>query len=369
MTGPRRNLPASVTARLLKRAKQTGDDYQILLTSFCFERFLYRLGASDIRERFVLKGAMLLRLWTDQPYRATRDLDLLRKGDGSTDAIRSDVQAICTAKVEPDAVVFDPASIRVEAIRAEDEYSGTRATLLAHCGNARLTLQIDLGVGDSVWPVPRACVYPTLLDFPPPQVLAYPREAVVAEKLEAMVVLGDRNTRIKDFFDLHHLASHFDFDREILAEAIRRTFARRRTPIPQGEPIGLTPAYWENPSRPAQVRAFVRRAGLTAGNDPGADEIVRLLGAFLLPVLDDLRRGAHVMGFWEQGGAVEFLASLSLARIWIVLHSTKALTCKMGQSYPRNYPRSQRYYPKNHLGKGRPDEVGALGSPQMTWSY
>lgn len=154
MTSPTRNLPASVAARLLNRAKQTGDVYQTLLTSFCFERFLYRLGVSDARERFVLKGAMLLRLWSDQPYRATRDLDLLRKGDGSFDAIRSDVRAICAAKVEPDAVVFDTDSIRIEAIRAEDKYSGTRVTLLARCGPARLTLQIDLGLGDSVWPAP-----------------------------------------------------------------------------------------------------------------------------------------------------------------------------------------------------------------------
>lgn len=302
MTGQRRNLPASVAARLLQRAKQTGDDYQILLTSFCFERFLYRLGVSDIRERFVLKGATLLRLWSDQPYRATRDLDMLRKGDGSFDAIQSDVQAICTMEVAPDAIVFDPSSIRIEAIRAEDEYSGARATLQASCGPARLTLQIDLGVGDSVWPMPRACVYPALLDFPPPQVLAYPREAVVAEKLEAMVVLGDRNSRIKDFFDLHYLASHFSFDRAVMAEAIRRTFARRRTPIPQEEPIGLTSAYWENPSRPAQVQAFVRRAGLTGADKPGANEIVLLIGAFLLPLLDDLRRGDRREGNWVPGG-------------------------------------------------------------------
>ena len=302
MTGLTRNLSASVAARLLNRAKQTGDVYQTLLTSFCFERFLYRLGESDARDRFVLKGAMLLRLWSDQPYRATRDLDLLRKGDGSFDTIRRDVQAVCTTEVEPDAIVFDSDSIRIEAIRAEDEHSGTRATLLARCGAARLTLQIDIGVGDSVWPAPRTCVYPTLLDFPAPQVLAYPREVVVAEKLDAMVVLGDRNSRIKDFFDLYYLASHFDFDRATLAEAIRRTFERRRTPIPQEEPIGLTPAYWKNPSRPAQVQAFVRRAGLTAADDPGESEIVRLLGAFLLPVLADLRRSARCEGIWVPGG-------------------------------------------------------------------
>jgi hypothetical protein len=301
MTGGKSNLPASVAARLLHQAKQTGDDYQTLLTSFCFERFLYRLGTSDVRERFVLKGAMLLRLWSDQPYRTTRDLDLLRQGDGSFEAIRGDIQTICAVPTEPDAVVFDSNAIRIQAIRAEDEYAGTRATLPVRCGTARLNLQIDMGIGDSVWPVPRSCVYPALLDFPSPTVLAYPREAVVAEKLEALVVLGDRNSRIKDFFDLHHLATHFEFDRATLTEAVRRTFERRRTPIPAEEPIGLTPAYWENPSRPAQVRAFARRAGLVLPDDPGS-QFAGLFRAFLLPILDELRAGDGRPGTWGPGG-------------------------------------------------------------------
>lgn len=301
MSGGQSNLPASVAARLLHRARETGDVYQTLLTSFCFERLLYRLGESDARERFVLKGAMLLRLWSDQPYRATRDLDLLRQGDGSHAAIRSDVQAICAVPVEPDGIVFDADAIRIEPIRAEDEYAGTRVTLLAHCGTARLTLQIDMGLGDSVWPAARSCRYPALLDFPSPRILAYPREAVVAEKLEAMVVLGDRNSRIKDFFDLHHLASHFEFDRATLSEAIRRTFERRRTPIPEEEPLGLTAAYWENPSRPAQVRAFARRAGLTLAVDPGT-EFAQALGAFLSPVLEDVRQQIRCEGTWPPEG-------------------------------------------------------------------
>ncbi len=301
MSGRKKNLPASVAARLLNRAKQTGDDYQTLLTSFCFERFLYRLGASEVRDRFVLKGAMLLRLWSDQPYRATRDLDLLRRGDGSFEAIRSDVKTICTTPVEADAVAFDADAIRIEAIRAEDEYAGTRTILPTRCGTARLNLQIDIGLGDSVWPPPQPCSYPSLLEFPAPGVLAYPREAVVAEKLEALVVLGDRNSRIKDFFDLHHLAGHFAFDRATLAEAVRRTFARRQVPISAEPPIGLTPAYWENPTRPAQVRAFARRAGLAVPDDPG-EGFVGLLGAFLLPILDDARRGVPCAGKWPPGG-------------------------------------------------------------------
>jgi len=295
------NLPASVAARLLRLAKQTGDDYQTLLTSYCFERFLHRLGLSSVRDRFVLKGAMLLRLWSDRPYRSTRDLDLLRRGDTSFDAIRDDLRTICITAVEPDAVVFDADAIRIEAIRAEDEYAGARATLPARSGTARLLLQIDMGVGDAVWPTAQTRAYPTLLDLPAPEVLVYPREAVVAEKLEAMVVLGDRNSRIKDFFDLHHLASRFEFDRATLAQAVRRTFARRGTPSPIDDPIGLTIAYWENASRPAQVRAFARRARLDVPTAP-AEQLGGVLRTFLLPIIGDLRDNVRPDGTWEPGG-------------------------------------------------------------------
>jgi hypothetical protein len=153
----------------------------------------------------------------------------------------------------------------------EDEYAGTRATLPARCGKARLSLQIAMGLADAVWPAPESCVYPTLLDFPAPELLAYPREAVVAEKFEAMVVLGDRNSRIKDFFNLHHLATRFEFDRATLTEAVRRTFERRRTPLPEE-------------------------------SDGFADECARLLGGFLAPVLGDLRTGRTPACTWRPGG-------------------------------------------------------------------
>jgi len=301
MTGAGGNLPASVAQRLLNKARETGDDYQILLTSYCFERFLYRLGVSAVCDRFVLKGAMLLRLWSDQPYRATRDLDLLRRGDASHDAILADFRAICATDVAPDGVDFDADGIRIEAVRVEDEYAGIRVTLPARMGTARLALQIDLGVGDAVWPAPLTCTYPVLLAFPAPIMLAYPREAVIAEKLEALVVLGDRNSRIKDFFDLYHLASGFTFDRATLVEAVGRTFARRQTPIPTVAPIGLTAGYWDNPSRPAQVRAFARRVRLPVAADAGI-EMVGLLSRFLLPVLDDQRVEERSDGTWLPGG-------------------------------------------------------------------
>ena len=297
----RTNLGASVSTRLLNQARQSGADYQTLLTSYCLERFLYRLGASDLRDRFILKGAMLLRLWADQPYRATRDLDLLRRGASEFDAVRADLRAILAASVPPDAVSFDADKIQVEAIRAEDEYAGIRATLPAQLGTARLVLQIYMGVGDAVSPAPALCAFPTLLDFPAPRILAYPKEAVIAEKFEAMVVLGERNSRIKDFFDIYYLAGHFEFDREILGQALRQTFARRGTPVPTDVPIALTAEYWENATRAAQSRAFSRRTGVEVP-DNFAAKCSRLLGQFLAPPLEDLRMPAGKPGIWQPGG-------------------------------------------------------------------
>ncbi|MBC5765373.1 nucleotidyl transferase AbiEii/AbiGii toxin family protein [Ramlibacter albus] len=295
------NLAASVAARLLNRARQEGSDYQALLTAYCLERFLFRVGASEKRNHFVLKGAMLLRLWSDQPYRATRDLDLLRRGPGEQEAVRQDILAILETPVGEDAVVFHGSAIQCESIRAEDEYAGIRVTLPAAVGNARIPLQIDIGVGDAVWPDPEDCSYPTLLDFPSPDVLVYPREAVIAEKLEAIVVLGERNSRIKDFFDLHYLATHFEFDRAVLGEAVRRTFSRRNTAIPAETPIGLTAAYWQNPSRQPQVRAFARRAGVDAPERP-QEHFVQLLHDFLEPVLRDAQRQKTSKGTWATQG-------------------------------------------------------------------
>ena len=302
MTGGKKsNIPASILGRLLARSKKTGDDYETLLTAYVCERFLFRLAASPVRDRFVLKGAMLLRVWSDHPYRVTRDLDFLRRGDGTAEAIRRDIETICAVPVEPDGLVLDAKSIQLEAIRPEDEYVGTRVTMRVYCGKARIALQIDIGVGDAVYPAPVLQHYSTLLGMPEPEVFAYAPESVIAEKLEAMLVLGDRNSRIKDFFDLRYFAESFSFDRKILAEAIRSTFARRKTPIPSDDPIGLTDAYWDNPIRPPQVRAFARRSGLGAGTENGK-EILAVVRPFLVPVLDDLRRGEVREGTWTPAG-------------------------------------------------------------------
>jgi hypothetical protein len=211
------------------------------------------------------------------------------------------MESIVATSVPPDAVEFDPSTARVEPIRMDDETAGARVMLPARCGSARLPLQIDIGVGDAIWPPPTRSRYPTLLGFPALELLAYPREAVFAEKFEAMVVLGDRNSRIKDYFDLHHLARHYEFDRATHSEAVKRTFSRRRTPVPLEDPIGLTSLYWENPSRPCQIRAFARRARVDISAVPESD-LMGVLRAFLVPILEDLRIGICPAGRWNPGG-------------------------------------------------------------------
>ncbi len=299
MVASKKDMAASVLARLLDQAKKTDDDYQTLVMRYLTERFLHRLGVSRFQDRFVLKGAVLLRVWSSQPYRATRDLDLLHRGDGNPEAIRAEIEEILATEVASDGVVFDPASIRIEAIRPEDDYSGLRTTIGVRCGTYRSTFQVDVGVADAVWPAPTRRPIPCLLGMPEPSVLTYSRDSVVAEKLEAIIVLGDRNSRIKDFFDVRYLAENFEFDRPTLSEAVRRTFRRRKTTLTDRAPHGLTEAYWDSPGRSVQVRAFARRAGLEVDSE-SVKRIPAVLRSFLLPILEDVRRGRQTEGTWLQ---------------------------------------------------------------------
>ena len=111
--------------------------------------------------------------------------------------------------------------------------------MIAHLGNAKIQLQIDIGYGDVITPVAQIVNYPALLHFPEPRIRAYPPETVVAEKLQAMVALGMQNSRMKDFYDLWLMARDLSFTGEPLVKAIQATFERRKTPIPDDIPIAL----------------------------------------------------------------------------------------------------------------------------------
>lgn len=242
------------------RPSEPGEDFQLLLTRYANERFLYRLAQSPHSGQFVLKGAALFTVWTGAPHRATRDLDLLGSGDPSEARLRTIFLELMQARLEDDGVEFDARSLEVGPIREDQIYGGIRALVTARIATAQIRLQIDVGFGDAITPAPIEVAFPHLLDFPAPRLHVYPRETVVAEKLEAMVQLGLANSRMKDFYDLVILSRLFEFDGDLLVRAIRATFERRGTPLPVGLPVALTAAFGDDPAKQTQWRAFMRKA-------------------------------------------------------------------------------------------------------------
>ncbi len=244
---------------------------------------------------------MLFTVWLDDPFRPTRDLDLLGTGAAEANAVAQTFREILSQQIGDDGLVFDTKGLRAMPIREAASYGGIRVETEATLDRARVPVRIDIGYGDAVTPGPTEIDYPTLLDDPAPHLQAYPRETVVAEKLEAIATLGLTNSRMKDFYDLCMIARHFDFDRPTLAQAIAATFKRRGTDIAAEFPDGLTDAYVNRREVQTQWRAFRNRDRLSADvEDFGqcVDEIRKFVG----PVLDDVRKTASSAGIWPAGG-------------------------------------------------------------------
>ncbi len=273
MTKSPTNIAASVRARLLASAQTRREDFNLALQRYAAERFLYRLGACRHRESFVLKGAMLFALWGGSMYRATRDLDLTGYGRNEMQWLTEAIREICTTPCPTDGVTFDPGTVEAEPIRDDSDYGGFRVRLSASLDGARIRLQVDVGFGNAIVPGAQEEKYPTLLNGPPPTIRAYPREAVVAEKLHAMVVLGSATSRLKDFYDLYVLSGLFPFAGETLTQSIAATFERRRTAVSEALPVALAPAFFAEERRAIQWRAYLDRNGL-----PGAPADFAVVG-------------------------------------------------------------------------------------------
>ena len=293
MTG---NLCASILARLLSLAKQRGDDYSLLLNRFALERMLARVSASPHADRFLLKGALLFALWYDTPHRPTRDADLLGFGPDDEATLIATFRAVAAMDLG-DGIVFDPESVKADAIREDNTYGGTRITLVARIGSARCALQIDVGFGDAVTPGPQTVVYPTLLhDFEAPTLRVYPVYTVIAEKYQAMVMLGQANSRMKDFFDLAVIARRTELDGGTLAAAIAATFARRMTMLPTERPMALTKEFSEDVAKLRQWQAFLNKNRIVAAS---LAETIALLDDLLWPPTQLAAANSHATATWR----------------------------------------------------------------------
>ncbi|MBI1290086.1 nucleotidyl transferase AbiEii/AbiGii toxin family protein [bacterium] len=290
----------SIQARLLNHSREHQVNHNHTLARYGIERLLYRLSQSRYADRFVLKGAMLFVLWLEDSYRPTQDLDLLGFGDLSSDNLASIFGDICELSVEDDGIEFDGDGIQIEEIREAEIYQGLRLRIPGRLGNIRLNVSVDVGFGDAIVPDPEESDYPVLLKLPRPKVMTYPKETVVAEKADAVILLGLRNSRMKDYYDLWTLAQQFTFDGALLAKALRATLMRRGREIPSQLPPGLQDAFSLNPAKQAQWRAFLSRT-VPEKPDLALSEVVPVIREFLLPIVESVALGKSPRIRWTPG--------------------------------------------------------------------
>jgi hypothetical protein len=298
---PTINLAASVRQRLLNLARERKEDFGLILTKYGLERFLYRIAQSAHRELFVLKGALLFELWTEQRYRPTRDADFLARGENSPDRFSTTFKEICAIEVEDDGLRFDSKTVTAERITEDADYEGIRVKFVGTLENARIPIQVDLGFGDVITPEPIEAELPTLLDLPAARLLTYPKETVVAEKFEAIVSLGFANSRMKDFYDIRTLAREFSFEGGSLSKAIGNTFQTRGTELPDSKALVFTPEFFNDDDKKKQWAAFCNKNRSYVA-DVALETVCSEMAAFLSPVLDTLKHRSNFKKNWPIGG-------------------------------------------------------------------
>ncbi|HET8799922.1 MAG TPA: nucleotidyl transferase AbiEii/AbiGii toxin family protein [Marinobacter sp.] len=275
-----KNIAASVRQKLLNKARNEKRPFQELLQYYAMERFLYRLSQSPHNGCFTLKGALMLWAMQGPTSRPTRDIDMLGQTSNEPEAILAQVCDIIAAEVMDDGLRFDPDTLKAEAITEDADYQGLRVTFSGFLDTARIPMQLDIGFGDPIFPFPSWLEFPALLDFPAARIKCYTPESSIAEKFQAMVNLGELNSRMKDFYDIWLLSRQHEFRLENLKGAVERTFRKRGTEIPETNPFA---ADFVDSKQP-QWQAFHKRLGQP--HVPEAlPEVVAALVEFLGPVM------------------------------------------------------------------------------------
>lgn len=299
------DLPASIHQRLLDLDPKRIHDFTPVLRRYAFERWLYRLGESEHAAQFVVKGAMLLVLWTGDLSRKTMDLDLWGADDLTEAGLRQAFSAIAGTSVEPDGLTFIMEAMIVEPIRDEAEYHGLRAKFSARLGNIRIPMQVDVGIGDIIWPEPEYILYPTLLEMPAPRIQACRKETSIAEKFDAMLELGIVNSRMKDFYDIAILGDNFSFIGQDLQKAVKTSLHKKMLAALPDRPVAFTNDFAHSADKNIQWEAFLRRIGKNPQDLP-LWQVVEKIRIFLLPVLQSLKAGRELKAVWPAGGPWQF---------------------------------------------------------------
>ena len=261
------NIKTSIRALLQNKAKDTNRPFAEVLQYYGMERFLYRFSRSKYSDKFVLKGALLFTVWQIPERRTTLDIDFLARYDNQVASIEKVMKDVCDVSVDPDGLIFDAKTIQGRKIKEDADYEGVRVKFLGFLERSRITMQIDVGFGDIIYPKTKVIDYPVILDFPRPHLKGYPPESVISEKFEAMVKLGLLNSRMKDFYDIWLMMRQFDFNGSNLAEALRRTFEHRKTDLPKTKPLFAEEIYDEKSDRQTLWKAFLRKGDIKHAPD------------------------------------------------------------------------------------------------------
>jgi len=274
-------MAASVRQRLRDLARTRNEDFDYVLRQYVMQRLLYRLSCSDFSEQFLLKGALLFWIWNENFHRPTRDIDLLSFGDNDVPHLVDVFRQIVSADND-DGLVFDVDSVTGIEIKEDADYPGVRLTGFVSLTKARIPFQIDIGYGDAVSPEPEEAQLPSFLDFPSPKLRVYPVYVVIAEKFQAMVMLGIANSRMKDFYDIKTIANTMELDGWILFGAIKATFERRKTNITTDALYVFSDKLKQDKDKQTQWAAFLNKNGLEKGSS--FSDVVGEIQYFLEPV-------------------------------------------------------------------------------------
>jgi predicted nucleotidyltransferase component of viral defense system len=291
-----KNIAASVKQRLLNQARNTKSNLNDLLDRYARERFLYRLSQSKSSQQYILKGASVFQVWLGNPHRSTKDIDLLGFGSNAPQTVEKIFAEICQLDCN-DGIQFT--NITSKVLQAGQKYEGVRLNIEGKLETALLFLQIDIGFGHIVTPQPKIYQLPSLLDFPAPSLLVYPQETVIAEKLQAIVSRGLKNSRIKDYYDILYLRQNFEFNGELLKQAIKATFNQRQTPLPvKNIPVGLTSEFIKaRPDRDAQWKKLYQQGTMDAR--PKFENAISLIAEFVLPPLQAAGKNLEFNQNWQ----------------------------------------------------------------------
>lgn len=217
----------SLKAKIRNLARKKDMSAQVVLQNYMFERFLERLSKSAYKDKFILKGGMLIAALVGIDNRATMDMDATIKNYPiDNDSITKAIKEICNISIDDD-VTFTFNS--VDAIRDDDAYGGYRVSIVSEYDTIITPMQIDITTGDAITPKEVLYLFKMIFEEGNIGVWAYNIETVLAEKVETILRRGELNTRPRDFYDVYILTKTQSFGLLVFKEALKSTAAHRET--------------------------------------------------------------------------------------------------------------------------------------------